>query len=168
MRSDATKDPTVRKAPVTALLPALFLLLAATAPPLRAQSHTEVWAGLSVGLFDGFGIGLTHYAHSGGVGLGIGASVATGTTRYADYGIYDDDYRDRGYGDYSGARRYRDRGYSDYCWDRAWDLRWGRRYYGWDGYGYPTYDHLDFYHDCLSGGAGYAYGRWGAHARRAY
>jgi hypothetical protein len=146
-----------------------FLLSTLPLPtPARAQSHTDVWVGLSVGLFDGFGLGMTHYAHSGGLGARV--SVATGTTRYADYGIYDE-WGGR-YGDY-GFRRgydYRDRDYADYCWDRAWDLRWNRRYNGWDWdwYDYPTYDHLDFYHDCLSGGLGYAYGRWGSHARRAY
>jgi hypothetical protein len=139
--------------------------IAAPPTPAAAQSHTDFWAGLSVGVFDGFGIGLTHYAHSGGIVAGV--SVATGTTRYADYGIYDDDWSGRRYGDYRYGG-YRDRGHADYCWDRSWDLRWGRRYYGWDWYGYPAYDHLDFYHDCLSGGVGYAYSRWGAHARRAH
>ena len=53
-------------------------LLCSTLPlpiPLRAQSHTDVWADLSVGLFDGFGVGLSHYARSGGLGIGVGVSV---------------------------------------------------------------------------------------------
>jgi hypothetical protein len=158
----------VRNATRPAIGAMVGILLCSTlvpAMPARAQSITQAWAGASMGVFDGFGIGLTHYANSAGIGLGV--SVATGTSPYADYGIYDND-RGRGYGDvrYGGGYGFRDRGYSDYCWDRSWDLRWDRRYYGWDSYGYPRYDHLDFYHDCLSGGVGYAYSRWGAHARR--
>jgi hypothetical protein len=50
-------------------------------------------------------------------------------------------------------------GYDDYCWEEAWDRRW-RSYLGWGGYGSPSYDHINFYHDCVSGGLAYAYQRW--------
>lgn len=101
--------------------------------PARAQSHTEVWAGLSFGLLDGVGVGVgvwvgigltrCHYAHAGGV------SVATGTSRNPDYGIYSNDDRGRRSGDYRYGGGLHDRSDADYCWDRAWDLRWGNRYH---------------------------------------
>ena len=148
---------------------ALFVaLLVATAvviaTPAGGQSFTQVSAGLSYGLFDGVGIGLTHYAQLGGIGLGV--SVATGIwSGNTPYGIYSE-RGGRRTGGYSDA--YRDAGSSDYCWRKAWDLRWRDNYYGWDGYPSSAYDQYDFYHDCLRSGSAYAYDRWRWHLRSSY
>lgn len=146
-----------------------LLLATLAAIPVRAQSHTEVRAGISVGVFDGFGIGMTRYSRT--ASFDVGATVATGTSGYPDYGIYSGRDRSRRLGDYRYGRGYgrdHDRAYADYCWDRAWDLRWGRGYYGGRGDRWSSsYDHLDFYHDCLGGGIDYADDRWYAHARPA-
>ena len=66
------------------------------------------------------------------------------------------------------THRSRYQGYDDYCWEEAWDRRWGRSRLGWDGYGSPSHDHLNFYHDCVSGGLAYAYQRWHRRSIRAF
>ena len=140
-----------------ALAGALLVALASVPLPTAAQSLTQV--DLSYGLFDGVGIGMADQARAAEYAP-VGLAPASGSrVVYSDiaYG------RGRGYGSGKGyyASRY---DHSDWCWDQAWDLRWGRGYYGW----HSRYDHLDFYHDCRSGGIGYAYDRWRWHARRAY
>jgi hypothetical protein len=138
---------------IRALPGALLLALAALPAATAGQSFAQL--DLSYGLFDGVGVGMTSVAYAA-EHPAFGGRVGTGS-----YGIYSE--ARGGYGkDYRYAGRYDD--YSDWCWDEAWDLRWGRGYYGWS----TRYDHLDFYHDCLSGGLGYAHDRWRWHARRAY
>src|SRR5688572_20885268 len=121
-----------------ALSGALLLALSAVPAQLTGQSYTQV--DLSYGLFDGVGVGMTHVAYAA-------ENPAFATAVGSSYGIYSEG-RGRDRYDYGG---YDD--YSDWCWDEAWDLRWGRDYYGW----HSSYDHLDFYHDCRSNGIDYAY-----------
>ena len=145
-----------------ALLGALLLALSAPPAPTGAQSYTQLSLDLSYGLFDGIGLGMARAAHVGsyGVAAAFGVSVATGQSGATAYGVYSDLGRSR------YARGYGRRARADWCWDEAWDLRWGHHYSGWPG-GW-RYDHLDFYHDCLSGGLAHAHDRWRWHARRAY
>ena len=145
-----------------ALLGALLLALSAPPAPTGAQSYTQLSLDLSYGLFDGIGLGMAHAAHVGsyGVAAAFGVSVATGQSGATAYGVYSDLGRSR------YARGYGRRARADWCWDEAWDLRWGHHYSGWPGGWW--YDHLDFYHDCLSGGLAHAHDRWRWHARQAY
>ena len=124
----------------TRALLGMLLVPAALALPSSAdgQLFTEFSANLRVGLFGGVDIGLARYSP-------------------APYGIY-------GTGDWGRRRGGYGRGYDDYCWDAAWETRWGRNHFGWDGYRSPSYSHLDFYHDCLSNGLDRV--RW--HSRRSY
>ena len=128
----------------------------------RSVVHAALPGSLLRAVFDGIGLGMAHAAHVGsyGVAAAFGVSVATGQSGATTYGVYSDLGRSR------YARGYGRRARAYWCWDEAWDLRWGHHYSGWPGGWW--YDHLDFYHDCLSGGLAHAHDRWRWHARQAY
>ena len=129
-----------------ALLGALLLQTMLTpSARIAGQSFTHVPAGLSLGAFDGVGVGLS--AGLGSWNTPYDITYEPGRRR-GDYG--------GGYGSWGGYRGGGDP--ADYCWDRAWQLRWDHSYFEW--YGPARYDHLDLYQDCLRFGAGYAYDRW--------
>lgn len=128
---------------ISTLLGTSLVIAATVAPHAAGQSSTQLALDLSYGLFDGVGVGMAHTSHVAGVAV-LGMIVAVGRrSGGTPYGIY-----------------------SDLCWDRAWDLRWGRGYYGW--HGSARYDHLDFYDDCRSRGIAHAYDRWRWRTRRAH